>query len=298
MIYLICLFIGIGAFFTTEYLAGLFIGMKFEGKIYAAITKDKLKAGKIKDHIMPTIFRLADNLGKHISKIRNNKIKSYIAEIAIVLKRSGKKYERFNAYQFIGLQVFSMIAGFIFSVVLISTNFLMILIIGLTAFLAPFLKLKEELKKRKNLMLKQLPDAADLLSVMLEAGIDFFSALDKVSEILKGPLSDEIAETSAKISLGYDRKTALSEMAAKCDVEQVIFFTKTVNMSLESGSGMADTLKRLAEQIRKESESIAEKKAQEAPVKILIPLILFIFPTIFIVIFGPIVINLMQTGSF
>ena len=139
---------------------------------------------------------------------------------------------------------------------------------------------------------------SDLLSIMMDAGADFFSAADKVTDILKGPLSDDFSAALAKISLGYDKKTALSEMAQKNGVEQLGFFIRTVNMALDAGVGMSDTLKRLAEQMRTERASEAEKKAQEAPIKMLIPMVLFIFPTIFIVIFGPIVINFITTGGF
>jgi tight adherence protein C len=296
MIYIICIFIGLSIFFCADFLAGLLFAMKSESKIYNALSKENFTQKK--NFIMPTMFRLADNFAKPLAKIKHKSFKKYLCSIDALLKGSGKKYERFNSYQMIVLQAFAGIAGIIFCMLFISTNFLMVLIIGFFAFFLPFLQLNEQAKKRKGLILKQLPDSVDLLSVMLDAGLDFFGALDKVSDILKGPLSDEMKAASAKISLGYDRRKALMSMADNCVIEQVMSFVKTVNMALESGSGMADTLKRLSAQIRKEREMAAEKKAQEAPVKILVPLILFIFPTIFIVIFGPIVINLVQSGGF
>jgi tight adherence protein C len=172
------------------------------------------------------------------------------------------------------------------------------LFISFVFFSLPLIKVKEAVKKRKELIFKQLPDTADLLSVMLDAGTDFFGAADKVCDILKGPLSDELRDAVAKISLGYDKKTALLEIVEKTGVEQLGFFVRTINMALDAGVGMADTLRRLASQLRLERASAAEKKAQEAPIKMLIPLTLLIFPTIFIVIFGPIAINFIQTGGF
>jgi tight adherence protein C len=163
-------------------------------------------------------------------------------------------------------------------------------------FFLPLLKIKEESKKRRKLIAKQLPNMADLLSITLDAGLDFYGAAEKVVQILQGPLSDEFKNTLSKISLGYDKKTALLEMVDKTKVEQLGFFVRTINMALDSGTGMADTLKRLSVSLRNERASYAEKKAQEAPVKMLIPMVLLIFPTIFIVIFGPIVINFIKTG--
>ncbi len=133
---------------------------------------------------------------------------------------------------------------------------------------------------------------------MLDAGIDLFGAIDKVTTVLSGPLSDEMKSASSRIALGYDRKMALTEMGQNCGVDQVVFFVKSVNMALDSGSGMADTLRRLAKQIRHERAMAAEKKAQETPIKMLLPLVIFIFPTIFIIIFGPLVINIMKNGGF
>jgi tight adherence protein C len=294
MILIISIFIALTFFFVLNYLLNFLSQIKFESKVYNAVQKQN----KNKSFLAPSIFRRADILGGHLEKIKFQKFKNYAGNLAALLKFSGKKYERFNVYQIIALQCFCGFAGCVLCLIFISTNFILVLLCGAGGFFLLYLHIKEEVNNRKNLILKQLPDAADLLSAMLGAGLDFFGALEKTAGILKGPFSDELVSMSAKISLGYDKKTALMEMAQNCGVEQVVFFAKTVNMSLESGSGMADTLRRLAGQIRKEREMNAEKKAQEAPVKILIPLVLFIFPTIFIVIFGPIVINLMQTGGF
>jgi len=264
-----------------------------EGKVHNALEKRKSKS-----FIMPVILRRADNLGKLFSKISNKKVRQYAKKIDNDLKTLGGKYNNYNAYQYIALQFFTAFAGVLFCVLFISADVFILFLAGLLFFFLPLLKIKEDVKKRRDTIFKQLPDMADLLSIMLESGSDFFGAADKATAILKGPLSDEFKDVLSKISLGYDKKKALNEMVQKTGVEQLGFFVRTINMALDSGAGMADTLKRLAVQIRNERASFAEKKAQEAPVKMLIPLVLFIFPTIFIVIFGPIVINFLKTGGF
>jgi tight adherence protein C len=191
-----------------------------------------------------------------------------------------------------------MFAGAIFCFVCISSDIFIIAFVGAVFFSMPIIKIKEAVKKRRELIFKQLPDVADLLSIMLDSGSDFFGAADKVCDILEGPLCGELKDALAKISLGYDKKTALVEIVEKTGVEQLGFFVRTINMALDAGVGMADTLKRIAAQLRLERASAAEKKAQEAPIKMLIPLTLLIFPTIFIVIFGPIAINFIKTGGF
>ncbi|MCL2390611.1 MAG: type II secretion system F family protein [Endomicrobia bacterium] len=247
---------------------------------------------------MPFIFRRADNLGKLFSKINNKKFREYAGKIDNDLRTLEGNYDKFNSYQYISLQFFAAAAGMLFCALFISVDIFFLFFAGLLFFFLPLIKIKEEIKKRRETIFKQLPDMADLLSIMLESGADFFGAADKATVILKGPLSDEFKSVLSKISFGYDKKKALNEMVQKTGVEQLGFFVRTINMSLDSGAGMAGTLKRIAAQIRNERASLAEKKAQEAPVKMLIPLVLFIFPTIFIVIFGPIVINFIKTGGF
>ena len=297
MIYLISLLTGAAFFCAIKFLTLLLSRARTEGKVYSALLKNTQGAGK-GSFVLSAIVKRADDFGALLAKIRHEKFKKFVSDIDDLLKASGAKYQSFNAHQIIALEIFAAFAGAMFCMFFISTNLITVLIAGGFSFALPYISLKEAAKKRRAAILKQLPDAADLLSVMLDAGLDFFGALGKVSEILKGELSDEMKAASAKIGLGTDRKVALLELGQNCRIEQALFFVKTINMALESGSGMADTLKRLAARIRKEREAAAQKKAQEAPVKILIPLILFIFPTIFIVIFGPIAINLVQTGGF
>jgi len=290
---LFCAFIALAAFLTADYLLKSVAGLEVEGKVYNAVENKKSKG-----FIVPALLRRADSLGKILSKIKNKKIEEFAGKIDADLKCLGGDYEKLNAYQIFALQIFAAVAGLFFCMLFISTDIMFLFLIALLFFFLPLLKIRESVKKRKELIFKQLPDMADLLSVMLDAGSDFFGAADKVIDILKGPLSDDFRSALAKISLGYDKKTALTEMVRKSRVEQLGFFVRTINMALDAGVGMADTLKRLAAQMRNERAAAAEKKAQEAPIKMLIPLVLFIFPTIFIVIFGPIAINFIQTGGF
>ncbi|MDR0819949.1 MAG: hypothetical protein LBN19_00180 [Endomicrobium sp.] len=99
-------------------------------------------------------------------------------------------------------------------------------------FFLPLLKIKEEAKRRKELIARQLPDMADLLSVTLDAGLDFYGVAEKVIQILQGPLADEFKNALTKVSLGYDKKAALTEIVQKTEVEQLGFFVRTVNVSL------------------------------------------------------------------
>lgn len=110
-------------------------------------------------------------------------------------------------------------------------------------------------------------------------------------------MQNEIKTVNSKISMGINTKQALSEMAGKYDMAQLNLFVRTINSALESGIGMTESISKLSEQLKLENAAAAEKKAQEAPVKMLIPMILLMFPTIFILLFAPIIISFMANGG-
>ncbi|MDR3244697.1 MAG: type II secretion system F family protein [Elusimicrobiota bacterium] len=291
MIIIISIFAAIAVFLFSKYFLSNLKSIEREGQVHNAASNKKGNT------FMPAILRYASYLGGHLSKIKNPRLRAFVENNAKDFIILGGAFEKIGAYQFLALQIFAAMGGVLICVIFISTSIFCILIIAILFFVLPYLYVKESVNKKKALICKQLPDFADLLSVMLESGSDFFGATDKICSILKGPLSDEFSIAALKIAFGYDKTLALNEMAQKCKVEQLRSFVRTVIMSLEAGVGMADTLERLAYQMRDEKASIAEKKAQEAPVKILIPLVLFIFPTIFIVIFGPIAISFFNNGG-
>ena len=293
MILLFFITFALAVFFAARYFLQSVTLLETEGKVHNAVEKKKSKS-----FLMPVIIGWADKTGFLFSKIKNKRFQALMSKLQSDLISLGGDYEKMNSFQFLALCFFAMLAGTLFFACCISTDELLLIFVAVLFFALPFIKVKEGVRKRKESILKQLPDMADLLSVMMESGSDFFSAADKVTDILKGALSEEFKNALAKISLGYDKKAALNEIVYKCGVEQLGFFVRTINMALDAGVGMSDTLKRLAEQMRNDRAMAAEKQAQEAPIKMLIPLVLFIFPTIFIVIFGPIVINFMTTGGF
>ncbi|MDR3049838.1 MAG: type II secretion system F family protein [Elusimicrobiota bacterium] len=292
MIILIVLCASIGAFFFAKCLLGNLKSIEREGQVYNAASDKKTIS------FMPSILRYADKLGARLTKIKHPKLKAYMDKLYKDFIMLGGFYEKLNTHQFLAMQIFAAAAGIIICMLIITTDLFFILIAAAISSALPYLYIKEMASKKKAAISKQLPDFADLLSVMLESGSDFFSAADKITKILKGPLSDEFSCAILKISFGYDKKNALLDMSQKCGVEELRSFVRTVNLALDAGVGMSDTLERLAQQLRDEKAYKAEKKAQEAPVKILIPLVLFIFPTIFIVIFGPIAISFITKGGF
>ncbi|MDR2395527.1 MAG: type II secretion system F family protein [Endomicrobium sp.] len=263
------------------------------------------KASKVDNFINKTqnrnfikflIFKISSKLGCWFKYIKNKKFLEYINNIKLNLYSLGVDNKKIDPYEFFALQILLGVLGGIICVMFVSIDILVIILVFLGGFFLPFIKLKEQLKRRKDLILRQLPDMADLLSIMLDSGLDFYRASNKVVQIMEGPLIKDFQNALSKIYIGCDKKDAFSDMVSKTDIKELSFFVRVIDTSLDSGSGMAESFKRLSNSLRNDIYSRAEKKAYQAPIKILIPLILLIFPTIFIVIFGPIAINFLNSG--
>lgn len=158
-----------------------------------------------------------------------------------------------------------------------------------------FLSRKIEIRKRK--ILKDLPYTLDLITASVEAGLSFDGAMSRVVGNINGELSDEFAKSLKEIRMGLERKTALKNMCERCEIKELSTFITSVIQSDELGVGLGRVLKIEAAQIRENRKHAAREKAMKAPVKMLFPLIFFIFPAIFIIILGPAVIQLIQFFS-
>lgn len=136
-----------------------------------------------------------------------------------------------------------------------------------------------------------LPEAVDLLGVFLEVGLDADKALARLVEKCAGPLADEFARALAEMRLGTPRARALQDITARVNLDDLHDVIATIIQADRSGTGLAAALRRHAEQLRSKRRRRIEQAARLAPVKLLFPMVLFIFPAIFIVILGPIVVK-------
>ncbi len=162
------------------------------------------------------------------------------------------------------------------------------MIIGAAAgFVLPDYYLKVRANKRKEEIQDNLPDVLDLLTVSVEAGLGFDAALVKVVEKIKGVVSQEFARVLQEIKMGKPRRDALRDLANRSGVDDLVSFISSVIQADQFGVSIGNVLRLQSEQMRQKRRQRAEEKAMKAPIKMLIPLILFIFPTIFIVVLGP-----------
>ena len=141
----------------------------------------------------------------------------------------------------------------------------------------------------------QLPDIMDLLSVSVESGMGFDSALVKIEEHSEGPLVDELMTVHREISMGRTRREAFKNFSERTNVPEVRIFTGALIQAEHLGLPIKNVLKSQSQQLRLSRKQNAEKRAMKAPIKMMIPLMLFIFPVIFIILLGPTVIQVMQT---
>lgn len=198
-----------------------------------------------------------------------------------------------NADTFIVLKILFVIPALIAGI--ISRNLPMLLLLTIAALYVPDLYLKICKKNRQNLIVKSLPDVLDLLTVSVEAGLGFDAALHKVIEKTDGPLTDEFEKVLQEINLGKPRRDALRDMAARLEVNDVTTFTGSIIQADQLGVSITNVLRIQSAQCRANRKMRAQEQAQKAPVKILIPLVFFIFPTILIVLLGPALFQLMDT---
>jgi tight adherence protein C len=165
--------------------------------------------------------------------------------------------------------------------------------IGL-GFIGPEFWLGRRIRARSFAMVLQLPDALDLLTISVEAGLGFDAALAKVVEKMEGPLVNEFRQALAEIRMGRTRRDALRDIVARAEAQPVANFIGAIVQAEQLGVPIAKVLQIQSQQLRIERRQRAEEAAAKAPVKMLFPMVGCIFPTIFIVILGPAVIAVMS----
>ncbi len=159
-------------------------------------------------------------------------------------------------------------------------------------FFMPKVWLDNRVRMRQKIILKSLPDAFDLVTTCVEAGLGLEAALGRVAEKIAGPFGEELTIVLHDVALGKLRREALREMADRTGIADLTSFINAVIQAETMGTSIAAVLRVQADQMRMKRRQRAEQEAQAAPIKMMFPLVLFIFPTMFIVILGPAAISI------
>jgi len=186
-----------------------------------------------------------------------------------------------------------VLGGFLVAVVLISPpsnpndNFMYIGGATFAGFYLPHLMLTSRITRRQREIRKAMPDALDLLTICVEAGLGFDAAMSKVSEKWDNELALAFARTIREIQLGKVRRDALKDMSDRLGIPEMMSFVAAIIQSEQLGVSMAKVLRIQADQMRIKRRQRAEEEAHKAPIKMIIPMALLIFPTIMIIILTP-----------
>jgi tight adherence protein C len=169
-------------------------------------------------------------------------------------------------------------------------NFVMVAVGGLFGFIIPEFWLGRKVRARQHAILLMIPDALDLLTISVRAGLGFDAALGKVVEKLNGPLTDEFRRALAEVRVGKARREALRDIVPRTEVVPLTNFIGAIIQAEQLGVSISKVLQVQSEQLRIERRQRAEEQAAKAPIKMLFPLVGCIFPSLFIVILGPAII--------
>lgn len=220
--------------------------------------------------------------------------------LTLKLKRAGMEHT--STEFFLGVKGFAAIVGVfgVAAIVNLITNDVTQTAIGAVAglvlgFMAPDLFLSNKAGKRNTQILEALPDALDLLTISVEAGLGFDAALVKVTEKMKGPLSDEFKRAAGEQRVGKSRQESLRGITDRVDVKEFQNFISAIIQADQLGVSMSKVLRIQSEQLRQNRRQRAEEKAARAPILIMLPTVGCIFPSLFIVILAPAALTAMST---
>jgi tight adherence protein C len=168
----------------------------------------------------------------------------------------------------------------------------------LIGYYLPVLQLKGQINRRKDAILKALPDALDLLTICVEAGLGFEQAMSKVHAKWDNDLAVAFGRVLQEIQLGKRRSEALRDMSHRMDVPDVTSFVAALIQAEQLGVSIARILRIQSDQMRVKRRQRAQEKAHQAPVKMIVPMVFLIFPSLWIVLLGPSVVILLESGVF
>jgi tight adherence protein C len=256
----------------------------------------------------PFVQRVLLPLGEGVAKLFRGYMPAEIAERTHKKLVTAGLYPRVTAAQLLGLCWIGMGTGFGLVLLLLLTtrgrsggglsnnltDWIYIIIGALGGYTLPQSVLSRRVRTRQEEILLALPYAIDILSISVEAGMGFDAGVGYTMRKLKGPLAEEFAKTLNEIRLGKPRSEALEDLGNRTGVDELKTFITAVVHASRLGGSITNTLRIQADSMRVRRRQRAQERAMKAPVKIVFPLVIFIFPALFVVILGPAIPSLMQ----
>jgi tight adherence protein C len=216
------------------------------------------------------------------------------------LERAGLRFE-LSADEFLALKAGALIVALVVALVVyaaVAQNLLLVGVIGLLGLVLPDMRLSAAVRKQEHAFLRSLPGFLDLLALSVEAGMGLDSAVLRLTEVLEpGPLIWRFQAYLRNVNVGKTRIEALRQMSQNVDLPDFTSFANAVIQATETGASMGPVLRTVSGDMLSRRFDRAEKAAHELPIKILLPLFVFVFPATFIMILGPVYFQFVSSGA-
>lgn len=247
----------------------------------------------------PAVQRVSEQIRRSADKNKPVKLSRANQKVERQLKASGLKLT-LQEYRVIkNLLILLFLIGGILLYVLLQIDVMYRLLIAIILANIPVLGssffLNARVKARKESIMIDLPEVMDILVVSVEAGLGLDSAIVQQYSKNKSAVLTELNNAIREIQMGVPRKIALKEMADRCDVKELTAFVTALLQAEQLGVSIKSVLMQQSERLRVERKQMIQAKAAKAPIKIMIPTVIFIFPVVFIILLGPAVVSLIQT---
>jgi len=246
--------------------------------------------GRVARFLSDQILRLVSRL---MPDHMNGKLNKMLAEAGLSTKVSWREW-----------RLISILSGLVLPTILIqvmlitgmpfASALLNAFIIALSTQFSMRYFLLSKAKKRRQKIVADLPDILDLITVSVEAGLSFDGAIDRVASEAQGPLAYEFSLTLKELRMGKTRRDALRRLSERCSVAELTALVGSIIQADELGVAIGKILRLQSEQMRDRRKQRAREMSMKAPIKMLFPLLFFIFPSILIVLIGPALIRLSE----
>ena len=263
----------------------------------AAHTPDEEIADLTRPFAQRVVWPVLDAIANGFAKLLPT---TFVTRVRSLLTLAGNPFS-LSGFLFLMIVTGVAVPGlFLALMLLVDSGFGSAQILGLATFIAaglylPYFWLARRVGRRQHAIMKSLPNALDLITTCVEAGLGLDSAFAKVAERLPGPFGDELAHTLRDMSLGRSRRDALREVGERTGVPEVITFVNSLIHAEMTGSSIGEVLRVQGDQMRTRHRQRVEQMAQKIPIWMTFPLVLFLLPSLFIAILGPAAIQVLDS---
>ncbi len=236
-----------------------------------------------------------NGVGKRVMRFtpeNANKRRRALLERAGYLKTT--TYERWVAKKIVMSFVMTFSVALLMTLLALETRLVIFAAVTVYLFIQVIYRfsIRKAIDTRGDNMVRELPYALDLITVSVEAGLSLDGAIGRIVSNIEGVLSDEFSKTLKEMRMGIEKKKALKNMSDRCDVNEISTLMSALIQADELGVSLGKVLRIEGAQLREKRKQAAREKAMKAPIKMLFPLVIFIFPAIFVVILGPALIQI------